>query len=74
MEIFISPNPKKVKNYYTFEINAIGTMLNRARTDWSTDADVGARRCSISYEFSGSERRKTNPRTIATGLWKQQFH
>ena len=34
VEIFISPNPDKVKNYYTFEINAIGTMLNRARTDW----------------------------------------
>jgi putative heme-binding domain-containing protein len=36
IEIFISPNPDKVKNYYTFEINAIGTMLNRARTDWWT--------------------------------------
>lgn len=36
VEIFISPNPDKVKNYYTFEINAIGTMLNRARTDWWT--------------------------------------
>jgi len=34
VEIFLSPNPEKVKNYYTFEINAIGTMLNRARTDW----------------------------------------
>jgi hypothetical protein len=34
IEIFISPNPEKVRNYYTFEINAIGTMLNRARTDW----------------------------------------
>jgi cytochrome c oxidase cbb3-type subunit 3 len=34
VEIFISPNPKKVTNYYTFEINAIGTMLNRNRTDW----------------------------------------
>jgi hypothetical protein len=34
IEIFISPNPAKVRNYYTFEINAIGTMLNRARTDW----------------------------------------
>ncbi|MGH9630269.1 MAG: carbohydrate-binding family 9-like protein, partial [Bryobacteraceae bacterium] len=34
IEIFLSPNPDKVKNYYTFEINAIGTMLNRARTDW----------------------------------------
>ncbi|HUQ95886.1 MAG TPA: carbohydrate-binding family 9-like protein [Bryobacteraceae bacterium] len=36
IEIFISPNPAKIKNYYTFEINAIGTMLNRARTDWWT--------------------------------------
>jgi cytochrome c oxidase cbb3-type subunit 3 len=36
VEIFISPNPDKVRNYYTFEINAIGTMLNRARTDWWT--------------------------------------
>jgi len=34
VEIFVSPNPEKVRNYYTFEINAIGTMLNRARTDW----------------------------------------
>jgi hypothetical protein len=36
IEIFLSPNPDKVRNYYTFEINAIGTMLNRARTDWWT--------------------------------------
>jgi putative heme-binding domain-containing protein len=36
VEIFIGPNPDKVTNYYTFEINAIGTMLNRARTDWWT--------------------------------------
>jgi dienelactone hydrolase len=36
VEIFLSPNPDEVKNYYTFEINAIGTMLNRARTDWWT--------------------------------------
>jgi putative heme-binding domain-containing protein len=36
VEIFLSPNPAKVKNYYTFEINAIGTMLNRCRTDWWT--------------------------------------
>jgi len=34
VEIFLSPNPAKVSNYYTFEINAIGTMLNRCRTDW----------------------------------------
>jgi hypothetical protein len=36
VEIFLSPNPSKVTNYYTFEINAIGTMLNRCRTDWWT--------------------------------------
>jgi hypothetical protein len=36
VEIFLSPNPEKVTNYYTFEINAIGTMLNRCRTDWWT--------------------------------------
>jgi inosine-uridine nucleoside N-ribohydrolase len=36
VEIFLSPNPAKVLNYYTFEINAIGTMLNRSRTDWWT--------------------------------------
>ena len=34
VEIFLSPDPRKVTNYYTFEINAIGTMLNRCRTDW----------------------------------------
>lgn len=34
VEIFLSPNPSKVRNYYTFEINAIGAMLNRAKTDW----------------------------------------
>ncbi|MBI3209886.1 MAG: c-type cytochrome [Candidatus Solibacter usitatus] len=36
LEIFISPNPQKVRNYYTFEINAIGTMLNRNKSDWYT--------------------------------------
>ena len=36
VEIFLAPNAAKPKNYYTFEINAIGTMLNRARTDWWT--------------------------------------
>jgi len=34
IEIFLSPNRKQVRNYYTFEINAIGAMLNRCRTDW----------------------------------------
>ena len=36
VEIFIAPNPAKVTNYYTFEINAIGTMLNRNKSDWWT--------------------------------------
>jgi hypothetical protein len=36
VEIFLSPNPEKLSNYYTFEINAIGAMLNRCRTDWWT--------------------------------------
>jgi len=36
VEIFLSPNPSAPKNYYTFEINAIGTMLNRCRTAWWT--------------------------------------
>lgn len=36
VEIFLSPSPEKITNYYTFEINAIGTMLNRCRTDWWT--------------------------------------
>lgn len=36
VEIFLSPDPAHVRNYYTFEINAIGTMLNRCRTSWWT--------------------------------------
>jgi hypothetical protein len=34
VEIFISPNPEKPRNYYGFEINVIGTMLNFLRADW----------------------------------------
>jgi hypothetical protein len=34
VEIFISPDPVKITNYYTFEINAIGAMLNRCKADW----------------------------------------
>jgi len=34
VEIFLSPNPEKIRNYYGFEINAIGTMLNFIRADW----------------------------------------
>ncbi|HZT34001.1 MAG TPA: carbohydrate-binding family 9-like protein [Bryobacteraceae bacterium] len=36
VEIFLSPDPRQVTNYYTFEINAIGAMLNRCRTTWWT--------------------------------------
>jgi hypothetical protein len=34
VEVFISPNVDKPRNYYGFEINAIGTMLNFIRSDW----------------------------------------
>jgi len=34
VEVFLSPNPERIENYYTFEVNAIGTMLNRCKTDW----------------------------------------
>src|SRR5688572_18239471 len=34
VEVFISPNVDKLRNYYGFEINVIGTMLNFIRADW----------------------------------------
>ena len=34
VELFIAPNPDKVRNYYGFEMNAIETMLNFIRADW----------------------------------------
>ena len=34
VEVFISPNPEKPFNYYTFEINCVGTALNMCRCDW----------------------------------------
>ena len=34
VEAFVSPNPDKVRNYYGFELNVIGTMLNFIRGDW----------------------------------------
>jgi hypothetical protein len=34
VEIFVSPNPEKIRNYYGFEMNVIGTMLNFIRADW----------------------------------------
>lgn len=73
VEIFISPNPNKVTNYYTFEINAIGTMLNRARTDWYTAARLWIQMaCSIGRRCMGS-RRKTSRRTIGNGLWRCRY-
>ena len=51
VEIFIAPNPAKPKNYYTWEINAIGTMLNRNKSDWYT---LGA-----TWEPEGVEYRTT---------------
>ncbi|HZT32432.1 MAG TPA: carbohydrate-binding family 9-like protein [Bryobacteraceae bacterium] len=36
VEIFLSPNPDKPRNYYGFEMNVIGTMLNFIRADWWT--------------------------------------
>jgi hypothetical protein len=54
VEIFIAPNPDKIRNYYTFEINAIGTMLNRARTDWwNGPPHMGTRGSSISRFVPG---------------------
>ena len=34
VEAFISPNVAKPRNYYGFEINVLGTMLNFIRADW----------------------------------------
>ena len=34
VEVFISPNVSKPRNYYGFEINVLGTMLNFIRADW----------------------------------------
>lgn len=33
VELFISPNPARVRNYYGLEINAIGTMLGSRKSD-----------------------------------------
>ncbi|MCC6861562.1 MAG: carbohydrate-binding family 9-like protein [Bryobacterales bacterium] len=62
VEIFISPNPEKVTNYYTFEINAIGTMLNRCRTDWWTGPPTWEPE-GVRYRttFHGLERKEESP-------------
>lgn len=62
VEIFLSPNPEKVQNYYTFEINAIGTMLNRCKTDWwqgpPTWEPAGVR---YRTSFHGAPRKEESP-------------
>lgn len=53
VELFVSPNPAKVRNYYGFELNAIGTMLSFIHSDWwrggRFSEPVGIRRCT-SYD------------------------
>lgn len=51
VEVFLSPNPAAPRNYYTFEINAIGAMLNRCRTAWWTGPPT--------WEPEGVEHRTT---------------
>jgi hypothetical protein len=62
VEIFLSPNPDRVKNYYTFEINAIGTMLNRCRTDWWTGPPTWEPE-GVRYRttFHGQSRKEESP-------------
>lgn len=62
VEIFLSPNPKKITNYYTFEINAIGAMLNRCRTDWWTGPPTWEPE-GVRYRatFHGRERKDESP-------------
>jgi len=62
VEIFIAPNPAKPKNYYTWEINPIGTMLNRNKSDWYTLGatwDPGG----VEYRatFHGAEKKDETP-------------
>ena len=59
VEIFLSPNPAKARNYYTFEINAIGTILNRCRTDWWTGPptwEPEGVRCRTTYSGMAEKR------------------
>lgn len=62
VEIFLSPDPEKVTNYYTFEINAIGAMLNRCRTDWWTGPPTWEPE-GVRYRttFQGMERKEESP-------------
>jgi putative heme-binding domain-containing protein len=62
VEIFIAPDPANPKNYYTWEINAIGTVLNRNRSAWYTGGPtwepVGVEHKTT---FHGAEKKDENP-------------
>jgi hypothetical protein len=62
VEIFISPNPEKIKNYYNFEINAIGTVLSQARTDWRTGPlNQDPEGMQIRTSYHGQEKKDEAP-------------
>lgn len=62
VEIFIAPNPAKIRNYYTFEINAIGTMLNRNRADWYTGGpNWEPEGMEYRTSFQGQEKKDESP-------------
>lgn len=63
VEIFIAPNPAKPANYYTWEINAIGTSLNRARTDWNAGGPATWEPEDAAYRatFQGQEKKDESP-------------
>ena len=62
VEIFLSPNPDKPRNYYGFEMNVIGTMLNFVRADWWTGGphwEPEGVRCRTSYY--GLQKKEESP-------------
>ena len=63
VEIFLSPNPSNVRNYYTFEINAIGTMLNRCKTDWWTGPPTWEPE-GVRYRATWQGRRNKDPSPV----------
>ena len=73
VEIFLSVNPDKVRKYYTFEINAIGTMLNRCRTDGWTGPPTWEPE-GVRYRPLGTVRplRRNLPMT-GIGWWNSRF-
>ena len=62
VEIFISPNPAKPANYYTWEINAIGTVLNRNKSDWYTGGPTWEPEgVEFKATFQGAEKKDESP-------------